>query len=114
MICDRLSHDNLSLISDSHDGAQTAQQDNLQLGAQSVLPLGWPFFIICLIHTVTALGYLALSNYSLISNFFLNIFFVSVGLPIPMPTFYDSIREGFVLKNTKFLSYKSDQCLFFK
>ena len=70
MICDRLRHDNLSLISDSHDGAQTPQQDNLQLAAQSVLPLGWPFFIVCLIHTVTALGYLALSNYSLMSNYF--------------------------------------------
>ena len=99
MICDRLRHDNLSLISDSHDGAQTAQQDNLQLAAQSVLPLGWPFFIICLIHTFTALGYLALSNEQQTSKWKQTnlLFFVSVGLPIPMPKFYDSIREGFVL-----------------
>ena len=62
MICDRLSQDNLSLISNSHDGAPTAQQDNLQLAAQSLLPLGWPFFIICFIHSFTALAYLALSN----------------------------------------------------
>ena len=69
MICDRLRHDNLSLISPSHDGAQTAQQDNLQLAAaQSVLPLGWPFFIICLIHTFTALAYLALGIMMNITN----------------------------------------------
>ena len=76
MICDRLRHDNLSLISASHDGAQTAQQDNLQLAAQSMLPLGWPFFIICLIHTLTALGYLALSNQKLmqIKHFLLFLF----------------------------------------
>ena len=68
MICDRLRHDNLSLISESHDGAQTARQDNLQVAAQSVLPLGWPFFIICLIHAFTALAYLALSRISKTNN----------------------------------------------
>ena len=62
-ICERLNHDNLSLISDSQDGATAVQQDNLQLDAQSILPLGWPFFIICFIHTITALGYLGLSKF---------------------------------------------------
>ena len=52
-ICETAGQSNLSQISDN--------QHDHHLTAHSVLPLGWPFFIVCFIHTATALGYLALS-----------------------------------------------------
>ena len=101
MICERLSQDNLSLISDSQAAGPTAgQHDNLHLTAHSVLPLGWPFFIICMIHSFTALGYLALGIEQQNLNVKITLF-VSVGLPIPMPKFYDSIRKGFVFEKIR-------------
>ena len=65
-ICDRPGQHNLSLISDNlrhDDNDDDAQLDVLQFYAQSILPLGWPFFIVCFIHTATALGYFGLSKH---------------------------------------------------